>query len=255
MDNNLSNTYVRWTWIIAIILALILLWMFLTNTGNKGCCHHTPAIAVASVTAEAPVDTTETFSFSASANDFTSSGDAHNIAWINNVDALKNLLSGNLTVAGNDQTITLSGAVDTEEDKRQKGADAQAFFGSVVTIDNQITVTAEATSTAPLPPTSTAKLYFDSGYHRLPADGAALLDETVTFLKNNPDKKAIISGYHDATGDLSSNQELAKKRAQSVYDALVAAGVSADKIEMRKPVSADGGGNLDEARRVEVSIE
>lgn len=253
MDTNLSNSYVRWTWIIAVVLALILLWMLLTNTGHSVCCHH--AARVATDTTEATVDTTEAFSFSASADDFTSSGDTHNIAWINNVDALKNLLSNDLSVDGNGQTITLAGAVDSEEEKFQKGLDAQAFFGADVTIDNQITVTVEATSTASLPPPSTAKLYFDSGYHRLPADGAALLDDTVTFLKNNPSKTAIISGYHDTTGDLASNQELVKKRAQSVYDALVAEGVNADKIEMRKPVSTDGGGNLDEARRVEVSIE
>ncbi len=251
MDKSLSNSYVRWTWIIAVVLVLILLWM-LTNTGHRGCCHNPAPAAVTTDTTEISVDTTETFSFSASADDFTSSGDANNIAWINNVDALKGLLSDNLTVTGNGQTITLLGTVNSEEDKRQKEVDAQAFFGTDITINNQIAVAAIETSTsAP----SSVKLYFDSGYHRLPADGAALLDETVTFLKNNPDKKAIISGYHDATGDLSSNQALAKKRAQSVYDALVAAGVSADKIEMRKPVSADGGGNLDEARRVEVSIE
>ena len=253
MDNNLSNSYVRWTWIFAVVLTLILLWMLLTNTGQSGCCHHVgPA---ATDTTEAPVDTTAAFSFSASADDFTSNGDTRNIAWINNVDALKNLLSGNLKVVGDDQTITLSGAVNSEQDKRQKEVDAQAFFGADVTIDNQVTVSVEAINTDPLPPPSTAKLYFDSGYHRLPADGAALLDDTVTFLKNNPSKTAIISGYHDTTGDLASNQELAKKRAQSVYDALVAEGVNADKIEMRKPVSTDGGGNLDEARRVEVSIE
>jgi outer membrane protein OmpA-like peptidoglycan-associated protein len=246
MDNNRSNSYVRWTWIIAVVLALILLWMLLTNTGHSGCCHHA-ALATTDRT-EAP----EAFSFSASADDFTSNGDTHNIAWINNVDALKNLLSGNLTLAGNDQTITLSGAVDSEEDKLQKGLDAQSFFGTNVTIDNQIIVTAAETATTAPP---SAKLYFDSGYHRLPADGAALLDDTVTFLKNNPDKTAIISGYHDTTGNLASNQALAKKRAQSVYDVLVAAGISANKIEMRKPASADGGGSLDEARRVEVSIE
>lgn len=250
MDNNRSNSYVRWTWIIAVVLALILLWMLLTNSGHSGCCHH--AAQAATDRTEALVDTTEAFSFSASADDFTSNGDTHNIAWINNVDALKNLLSGNLTLAGNDQTITLSGAVDSEEDKLQKGLDAQSFFGTNVTIDNQIIVTAAETATTAPP---SAKLYFDSGYHRLPADGAALLDDTVTFLKNNPDKTAIISGYHDTTGNLASNQALAKKRAQSVYDALVAAGISADKIEMRKPASADGGGSLDEARRVEVSIE
>ncbi len=255
MGNNLSTNYVRWTWIVAIILALILLWLFLTNAGKRGCCHQAPAVAATADKTEASVNTTEAFSFSASADDFTSSGNADHIVWINNIDALKNILSNNLTVTGSDKAITLSGTVDAEEDKLQKGLELQAFFGSDVSIDNQITVTAEITSVAPLPSPSTAKLYFNSGYHRLPADGVAVLDETVTFLKNNPDKKAVISGFHDATGDLASNQELAKKRAQSVYDALFAAGISSDNIEMRKPVSSDGGGDLNEARRVEVSIE
>lgn len=75
------------------------------------------------------------------------------------------------------------------------------------------------------------------------------------MLNDNPDAKTVVSGYHDATGDLASNQRLAKKRAQSFYDALISAGINADSIELRKPASAEGDSDLSEARRVEVSIE
>jgi outer membrane protein OmpA-like peptidoglycan-associated protein len=76
----------------------------------------------------------------------------------------------------------------------------------------------------------------------------------MAYLEKNTDTKVIISGFHGATGDLAKNQSLAKKRAQSIYDALITT-ISAERIEIREPVSTDGGGELMEARRVEVSVE
>ena len=67
-------------------------------------------------------------------------------------------------------------------------------------------------------------------------------------------KTAIVSGFHDATGDLALNQELAKKRAESVRDALKALGVAEDKIELKKPEETQASGSNAEARRVEVVL-
>ena len=67
-------------------------------------------------------------------------------------------------------------------------------------------------------------------------------------------QKAVISGYHDSTGNLAQNQELAKKRAFSVRDALVALGVPAEQIELKKPEQSAGSGDNAEARRVEVVL-
>ncbi|EWS56236.1 proteobacterial sortase system OmpA family protein [Methylibium sp. T29] len=67
-------------------------------------------------------------------------------------------------------------------------------------------------------------------------------------------KKAVISGYHDATGDPDKNVELAKQRALAVRDALKAAGVAEDKIELKKPEQLNAG-DAAEARRVEVKLE
>ncbi len=68
-------------------------------------------------------------------------------------------------------------------------------------------------------------------------------------------KKAVVSGYTDATGDAAKNEELAKQRALAVRDALKAAGITEDKIELKKPEVLTATGSNAEARRVEVSLQ
>lgn len=68
-------------------------------------------------------------------------------------------------------------------------------------------------------------------------------------------KKAVVSGFTDATGDAATNEELAKQRALAVRDALKAAGIAEDKIELKKPETLTASGSNAEARRVEVSLQ
>ncbi|MEE9331058.1 MAG: OmpA family protein [Methylophilaceae bacterium] len=257
--HNDQSSYSRWSWIIALILALILLWMYLTGKGPSSACCNVAEVAAPTAEVmpmdmeEAPV-VTEAFSFAATENDFTSNGDASNITWAgDDIDALKALLMGGINAKGDETSVLLTGTVSTEDIKQQKGLDAQAFFGPDATIDNQITIMMEEPTAVVAPPA--AKLYFNTGVHRLPADSVNTLDPVITWLNNNPEAKAIISGFHDPTGNLARNQELAKKRAESANNALLNAGIEADRIEMRKPEVTEGGGDLSEARRVEVSIE
>ncbi|MGA8053220.1 MAG: OmpA family protein, partial [Burkholderiales bacterium] len=64
----------------------------------------------------------------------------------------------------------------------------------------------------------------------------------------------VVTGYTDRTGDLASNEELARNRAKAVKDALVAAGVAETRITLAKPVFVEIGAGKDaEARRVEIS--
>jgi outer membrane protein OmpA-like peptidoglycan-associated protein len=65
----------------------------------------------------------------------------------------------------------------------------------------------------------------------------------------------LLSGYHDETGGAAVNAEVAKDRAVAVKDALVAAGLAADKVKMRKPAVTLGGADPAEARRVEVRVQ
>ena len=100
-----------------------------------------------------------------------------------------------------------------------------------------------------------ARLYFDVDVSDTIAEGKPLLDPVVAYLAANPAARAIVTGYHDPTGSAGHNHDLAKSRAQTVQAALVAAGVAADRIDLVKPISTDGGGDLKEARRVEVSVK
>ncbi len=104
-------------------------------------------------------------------------------------------------------------------------------------------------------PPPAAKLYFESGKISLPSDADATLSPIIAWLNANSTAKAVLSGYHDPTGNQAYNQELAKNRAKAVRDTLKTAGIDEARIEMRKPESVDGGADLSEARRVEVSVE
>jgi len=102
--------------------------------------------------------------------------------------------------------------------------------------------------------TPVATLYFDVGKAELAADAGAVLEPVVSYVLANESAMAVVSGYHDPTGNVAANHELAKSRAMAVKAALTAAGIAEDRIEMRKPVVTEGGGSLEEARRVEVSV-
>ena len=96
------------------------------------------------------------------------------------------------------------------------------------------------------------KFYFASGKADLATGANEALAEVVKGVKAG--QKAVVSGFHDNTGNLAANQELAKQRAISVRDTLVALGVPADSIELKKPENAEGTGDNAQARRVEVVL-
>lgn len=97
------------------------------------------------------------------------------------------------------------------------------------------------------------KFYFATGKADLAANAEEALKDVLAGAKEG--KKAVISGFHDATGNRTKNEELSKKRAFAVRDALLGLGVPEAQIELRKPENAEGSGNNAEARRVEVVLE
>ena len=99
------------------------------------------------------------------------------------------------------------------------------------------------------------KFYFESGKAELPAGAAEELAKVIAKLNEDPSKLVLLSGYHDETGGAAVNAEVAKDRAVAVKDALVAAGLAADKVKMRKPAVTLGGADAAEARRVEVRVQ
>ncbi|KPF66406.1 pyrophosphatase [beta proteobacterium AAP99] len=101
--------------------------------------------------------------------------------------------------------------------------------------------------------TAEAVLYFASGSAALPA-GFEDLKSLVAAYTAKTGSKFVVSGFHDASGDAAKNAELAKQRAEAVRDRLVASGVAADRIEMKKPEQMNAGTDA-QARRVEVKLQ
>ena len=97
------------------------------------------------------------------------------------------------------------------------------------------------------------KFYFASGSADLAPGAADALGDVVKGVAAG--QTAVISGYHDTTGDPAQNEELAKQRALAVRDALKALGIGDDKLDLKKPEAPTAPGSNAEARRVEVSLQ
>ena len=97
------------------------------------------------------------------------------------------------------------------------------------------------------------KFYFASGSAELAAGAKEALADVVMGVAAG--KKAVISGFHDVTGDPAQNEELAKQRAIAVRDTLAALGIGDDKLELKKPEVTTADGSNAAARRVEVRLE
>ena len=94
--------------------------------------------------------------------------------------------------------------------------------------------------------------YFASGSAELAPGADVALAEIVKAVAAG--RKALISGYHDSTGNLATNEELAKQRAQAVQLQLLQLGLTPEQAQLEKPaLSSDAGSNA-AARRVEVTL-
>ncbi len=103
--------------------------------------------------------------------------------------------------------------------------------------------------------TETVSVFFAVNQYSPPADSASQLDGLVTYARSNPNTKIALSGFHDKTGDPAKNVELAKERALAVRNVLISAGVSEDRIMMKKPTEMTGDLKDDkQARRVDVYV-
>ncbi|MCE2656669.1 MAG: OmpA family protein [Rubrivivax sp.] len=113
---------------------------------------------------------------------------------------------------------------------------------------------ADALLDVPLSGDIIGKVYFDTGKAELPADVAQPLADALAAVTADRDRKLMLSGFHDPTGDPAINAELAKNRAKAVRDALIARGVAAERIVLRKPEQTAADGPAAEARRVELRL-
>lgn len=150
--------------------------------------------------------------------------------------------SASAAATGNVGTTTAAGGLATGNTPATSGAAgvaagtaAASADGASVRVDNGV-----------------VKFYFASGSAELAPGAREALGDVVKGVAAG--QTAVISGFHDTTGDPAKNEELAKQRAFAVRDALVSLGIGEDKLDLQKPeVMAVAGPNA-EARRVEVSL-
>lgn len=120
---------------------------------------------------------------------------------------------------------------------------AAAAGGAAVVADDAAAVVIE---------NGVVKFYFATAKAELAQGANEALVDVIAGVKAG--QRAVISGYTDATGDADKNAELAKQRAFAVRDALLALGVTEDKLELKKPEAVESAGNNAQARRVEVVL-
>jgi len=130
-------------------------------------------------------------------------------------------------------------------------APASAAAASAAAAGASFTVPGTAAAAAPL----LARVLFDTGVSALPADAAKTLAPVIEAATRSAGIRLAVSGFHDKTGDPEKNAELAKERAIAVRDALVAAGVPLDRVELSKPQVTEGGADDTLARRVDITGE
>ncbi|MBF5004813.1 OmpA family protein [Diaphorobacter caeni] len=71
---------------------------------------------------------------------------------------------------------------------------------------------------------------FEFGKADLTSQAAPRLDKLADFLREFPKRKLLIEGYTDSVGTDAINQTLSQRRAESVQQALVSRGITADRI-------------------------
>jgi outer membrane protein OmpA-like peptidoglycan-associated protein len=82
-----------------------------------------------------------------------------------------------------------------------------------------------------VPGNASAAIFFKIGKAAISDEGMVNVKLMAKVIKNNPNAKYEVAGYADkGTGSVAGNQTLSEKRAQAVFDALVAEGVNPDQL-------------------------
>lgn len=249
MSNKLDwPRYTRWTWIIALLalIALIWLWMTARDPNAAGCCGApTAAVVAPAAAAAAAAATTAVVAAPAVMQAVTASwnGGKLTLEGVVGSEATKKAMldaaiakygAGNvidkLTVdaaAKGDVKITLTGEVDTDAVKAARGTEAQAFYPGA-TIDNQLTVkavAAPATTAADVKCSDSIAVAanFATGSSRLSPEMAKVLGAVVPCIKGTYE----IGGHTDNVGAQAPNQALSERRAKAIAGFLASKGVDA----------------------------
>ncbi|MDH3318560.1 MAG: OmpA family protein [Betaproteobacteria bacterium] len=101
---------------------------------------------------------------------------------------------------------------------------------------------------------------FDTGRSDLKPGAMRTLEQLAAFLRENPERSALIEGHTDSTGAAAYNQALSEQRALAVKNALAERGIAGERISAvgfgpSKPVVGnDTAAGRQQNRRVEIIL-
>lgn len=124
---------------------------------------------------------------------------------------------------------------------------------TVATTAVATTTVAVATTAAPvtLPPLATDIVYFAAASTSISTEGAAVIEAAAAKIKANPGITVKLTGVADSSGSAATNEQVSRRRAQAVQDALKAKGATDAKYEITA-AGTDATVTPDKARRVEI---
>ncbi|OGC09458.1 hypothetical protein A2V82_06605 [candidate division KSB1 bacterium RBG_16_48_16] len=74
-------------------------------------------------------------------------------------------------------------------------------------------------------------IHFATGKAEILPESNPIIDEIVSMMKKRPDLRVGVEGHTDITGTPESNKTLSEARAKAVAAAIVAAGISPDRLD------------------------
>jgi OmpA-OmpF porin, OOP family len=243
--------YSRWTWIIALLALIALLWLWISGRGpgsGASCCGAPVAAVVAAPAAVAAVAAAPAMMQAVKA---MWDGSKITLEGVVGSDATKKAMldaaiakygAGNvidkLTVdaaAKGDVKITLVGEAASDAVKSARGTEVQAFYPGA-SIDNQLTVVQAATQAVASTAADvqcgdkiTIAANFATGSARLSPDMSKVLAAVVPCIKGPYE----VGGHTDNVGGDGPNQVLSERRAKSVAGFLAGKGVDSKLLSSK----------------------
>ncbi|HEY1578067.1 MAG TPA: peptidoglycan-associated lipoprotein Pal [Terracidiphilus sp.] len=213
----------RWTRVLSLALLVV------TLVAISGCKKKTPPPAPATPPpAAAPAPTAKI----SAQPDSISAGDQVTLTW-RTTDATSVSIDGigDVPTSGT-KTVTPTTSTNYHLVAKGEGGTAED--------------TARVTVTAPPPvqqPTNTMSaeeefkqnvqdIFFDYDAYDVRADAQSILSKDAAYLSSHPNIKVVLGGYCDERGSNEYNLALGQNRANSAKNALVTAGVAADRIRV-----------------------
>lgn len=148
------------------------------------------------------------------------------------------------TVDATDVTIEGLGKVETSGTQSVRPTETTTYHliahGEGGSTDATATVTVNAAEATPAPTETSIDeqtfeenvkpVFFDYDSYSVRPDAQSTIQQDANYLNQHPDLKVVIGGYCDERGSIEYNLALGQNRANSAKQALVADGVSPDRL-------------------------